>query len=485
MRERLALLLVLSSPSAWSRTNHTPARVVRATKDNLPHLQRLFRQAQVSYPPRHLLIRVFKHERQLELWAPGADARYRQITTYPICSASGVLGPKRRQGDLQVPEGFYRVNVFNPFSAYHLSLGIDYPNASDRVRGHRSNLGGAIMIHGDCVSIGCVAITNGPASEVYLAAAAAWRRGRRPIPVHIFPTRLDAAGMERLTRRYAGRKELLQFWAELRSGFEHFDRHRTLPPIRVDRAGHYHVVINQQALDNSASEAVRAEAALAAARANAAAVKQDIARVDAEARGLGNLRQNLRLVSPADGVIVSREAEPGTTVVAGQAVLRLIVPQSLWVRARIDQSRAQGVQVGQRATIMLRSTPDTPMPGRVARIELQSDPVTEERVVNVSFDAPPARLYLGELAEVTIRLPGKAGVLVIPSAAIAREGSQTGVWQVAQKRAHFKPVTMGSQGQAGVTEILSGLSQGERVIVYSAAQLKPGARVREQKVEQR
>jgi HlyD family secretion protein len=244
-------------------------------------------------------------------------------------------------------------------------------------------------------------------------------------------------------------------------------------------------VINQQALDNSASEAVRAEAALAAARANAAAVKQDIARVDAEARGLGSLRESLRLLSPADGVIVSREAEPGTTVVAGQAVLRLVVPRSLWVRARVDQSRAQSVQVGQRATIVLRSAPETPMPGRVARIEMQSDPVTEERVVNVSFDSPPARLYLGELAEVTIRLPGKTGVLVVPSAAIAREGSQTGVWQMVQKRARFKPVTTGSQGQAGVTEILGGLSQGDRVIVYSSAQLKPGARVRERKVEQR
>ncbi|MBN1919155.1 MAG: efflux RND transporter periplasmic adaptor subunit, partial [Verrucomicrobia bacterium] len=210
-------------------------------------------------------------------------------------------------------------------------------------------------------------------------------------------------------------------------------------------------VISKQALDNSTSEAVRAEAALAAARANAEAVKQDIDRVDAEAQGLSSLRESLRLVSPVDGVIVSREAEPGITVVAGQAVLRIVVPESLWVRARVDQSRAQGVQVGQRASIVLRSAPETPMPGRVARIEMQSDPVTEERVVNVRFDAPPARLYLGELAEVTIRLPGKTGVLVVPSAAIAREGSQTGVWQMVDGHARFKPVTIGSQGQAGVT----------------------------------
>lgn len=250
-----------------------------------------------------------------------------------------------------------------------------------------------------------------------------------------------------------------------------------------DRGLYAQHVISKQALDNSTSEAERAEAALAAARANAEAVKLDIGRADAESQGLGSLRESLRLVSPVDGVIVSREAEPGTTVVAGQAVLRVVVPESLWVRARVDQSRAQGVQVGQLAAIVLRSAPGAQLPGRVARIELQSDPVTEERVVNVSFDAPPARLYLGELAEVTIRLPGETGVLVVPSAAIAREGSQTGVWQMVDGDARFKPVTIGSQGQAEVTTILSGLGEGESVIVYSSAQLKPGVRVREQKVE--
>lgn len=242
--------------------------------------------------------------------------------------------------------------------------------------------------------------------------------------------------------------------------------------------------ISKQALDKSSHEAVTAEAALAAARANSAAVKRDTQRMDAEFQGVGSLRDSMRLVSPVDGVIVSREADPGTTVVAGQAVLRLVVPESLWVRARVDQSRARGVQVGQPASIVLRSAPDTAMPGRVARIEMQSDPVTEERVVDVSFEPPPARLYLGELAEVTIRLPSKAGVLIVPSAAIASEGGQTGVWQATKGRARFKPTRIGSQGQAGVAEILSGLSEGESIIVYSSAQLKNGVRVREHKVEQ-
>lgn len=250
-----------------------------------------------------------------------------------------------------------------------------------------------------------------------------------------------------------------------------------------DRALFEQRVISEQALDKSVAEAEGAEAALTAARANAAALKQDTARVVAESQGLSSLRESLLLVSPVDGVVVAREAESGTTVVAGQAVLRLVVPESLWVRARIDQSRAQGVKVGQLASIVLRSAPEAPMPGRVARIEMQSDPVTEERVVNVGFDTPPARLYLGELAEVTLQLPVKTGVLVVPSAAIARDGSQTGVWRMVDGHARFSPVTTGGQAQAGVTEILSGLTPGDSVIVHSSAQLEPGARVREQKVE--
>ncbi len=249
-----------------------------------------------------------------------------------------------------------------------------------------------------------------------------------------------------------------------------------------DRALYGQGVISKQLLDVSNSEAERAESALAAARANAAAARGDTSRTRAESHGAATLRDSLRLVSPVDGVIVSREVEPGTTVVAGQAVVRLVDPKSLWVRARIDQSRAQRVQVGQLASIVLRSAPESPKPGRVARIEMQSDPVTEERIVDVSFDPQPAQLYMGELAEVTIRLPRQTGVLTMPSAAIARQGGETGVWQMLEGRARFAPVRVGTQGQADATQILSGLSEGDSVIVYSSAQLTEGVRVRQEKV---
>lgn len=241
-------------------------------------------------------------------------------------------------------------------------------------------------------------------------------------------------------------------------------------------------VISQQALDNSKSEAERAEAALAGARANVAVTQKDIERIEADAEAIALLRESLKLVSPADGVVVSRDAEPGTTVVGGQAVLRIVVPESLWVRARVDQSRAQGLKVGQASTITLRSAPNVAHPGHVARVEIQSDSVTEERVVAVAFEPLPAPLYLGELAEVTIQVPGESGVLIAPSAAITRADGHIGVWQVVEGRAHFTPVEIGDQGQAGVTRIRSGLAEGSSIIVYSSAQLHEGARVREQAV---
>jgi HlyD family secretion protein len=243
-------------------------------------------------------------------------------------------------------------------------------------------------------------------------------------------------------------------------------------------------VVSQQALDNSASEAERAEAALAAAIANAEAARQEATSAEAELQGLGRQRDALKLVSPADGIVVAREVEPGTAVVAGQAVLRLIVPESLWVRARVDQASAQGLEVGQPASIVLRSAMDAPLPGRVARIELLSDPVTEERVVNVGFVEPPARLYTGELAEVTIRLPGKPGVLTLPSAAIVHQGGRTGVWQSVNGRARFEPINVGDQGKGGIAELLTGLDEGERIVVYSAAPLKPGTRLRQRQLGQ-
>jgi len=239
--------------------------------------------------------------------------------------------------------------------------------------------------------------------------------------------------------------------------------------------------VAREMADSRRHEAAAAEAALAAARANAAGAQREIGRAQAELQGIDQLRNSLRLVSPIDGVVTAREAEPGTTVVAGQAVLRLVDPARLWVRARVDQARAEGVQVGQAADIVLRSAPGAVLPGKVVRIDLQSDAVTEERIVNVAFDPPPVQLYLGELAEVTIHQPGVRNVLTVPRAALAQYQGRIGVWRIRQGRARFQPVQPGVQTAERV-QILSGLAAGDRLIAYSAKQLDDGVRVREQRL---
>jgi len=239
--------------------------------------------------------------------------------------------------------------------------------------------------------------------------------------------------------------------------------------------------VAKEMADSRRQEAAAAEAALAAARANAVGAQREIGRAEAELQGIDKLRDSLRLVSPIDGVVTAREAEPGTTVVAGQAVLRLVDPARLWVRARVDQARAQGVQAGQTADIVLRSAPGAALPGKVVRIDLQSDAVTEERIVYVAFGPAPAQRYLGELAEVTILQPGARNALAVPRAALAQYQGRIGVWRIKQGRARFQPVQPGMQTAERV-QILSGLVEGDRLIVYSAKQLDDGVRVREQRL---
>ncbi|HMX16469.1 MAG TPA: efflux RND transporter periplasmic adaptor subunit, partial [Rhodocyclaceae bacterium] len=206
--------------------------------------------------------------------------------------------------------------------------------------------------------------------------------------------------------------------------------------------------------------------------------RRDQARLASDRAGVGRQRAQYRLSSPIDGIVLARDAEPGSTVVAGQAVLRLLDPASLWVRTRIDQGRAAGLAVGQPASILLRSRPETPLPGRVARIEIGSDSVTEERIVDVAFAEPPPGLSPGELAEVTVSLPGKAQALVVPTAALRQSGGRAGVLKLIDGRTEFVPVRTGLRSLEGGTEILEGLREGDSVVHHAAAELKGGERVR-------
>lgn len=189
-----------------------------------------------------LYIRAFKEEKELEIWgqSPG-QMTYTLIKTYAFCSSSGSLGPKRQQGDGQIPEGFYHVDRYNPASNFHLSLGINYPNASDRKRSTASDPGGDIFIHGDCVTVGCIPITDDLIKEVYLMAVEARSGGNEHIPVSFFPARMAGASWAALKNKYSESPALLRFWEELKPGYDWFEEKKTLPSVTFTSSGGYQV----------------------------------------------------------------------------------------------------------------------------------------------------------------------------------------------------------------------------------------------------
>lgn len=232
------------------------------------------------------------------------------------------------------------------------------------------------------------------------------------------------------------------------------------------------------AVEAKQQEQSSAAAAVAAADANLAAARQDTQRLAAERAGLRQQRDNVRLLAPAPGVVISRDAEAGSTVVAGQAVLRLIEPASLWIRVRLDQGRSAGLVTGLPASIELRSNPGVRFSGKVDRVEATSDSITEERVALVSLDTLPAGLSTGELAEVTLTLPATAPAVLLPNPALHRQAEQVGVWRIEGGKPSFTVVRVGLSSLDGQVQVLEGLKTGDEVVVYSEKALTDGSRIK-------
>lgn len=226
--------------SGFARAQLQHSRVRRAQLNARPRIQRLYRERNIRHPAAEVFVRVFKRDREMEVWVRPLDgSRFQLLKTYSICALAGKPGPKRRQGDAQVPEGFYNIDLFNPNSSYHLSMRVDYPNARDRAANPRGNLGGDIYIHGDCVSEGCLAMTDEGIEELYWIGIEAHAMGQTRIPVHIFPARLEDAEMRRMKDVFADQPELLRFWKTLQPGYEYFEKHHRLPQVLVDAGGTY------------------------------------------------------------------------------------------------------------------------------------------------------------------------------------------------------------------------------------------------------
>jgi HlyD family secretion protein len=236
--------------------------------------------------------------------------------------------------------------------------------------------------------------------------------------------------------------------------------------------------VSKEAADVRQNEANVTQAAIKASQPSLAAAERDVERLGAEREAIAKQLGNLRLVAPVNAVVVARLAEAGTSIVAGQAVVKLVDSGSLWIRARIDQGQAGGLSIGQPAEVILRSAQSVKHAGRLVRIDIQSDAVTEERIVNIELiDRAPA-LSIGELAEVLIRQPKVQEALVIPSAAVKRVNREAGVWQVVNGRAKFQAFRLGVRSLDGFTQVLEGITQGDEVIVHSNALLEDAMRVR-------
>ncbi|MCC6718861.1 MAG: efflux RND transporter periplasmic adaptor subunit [Acetobacteraceae bacterium] len=221
-----------------------------------------------------------------------------------------------------------------------------------------------------------------------------------------------------------------------------------------------------------------AQAALAASRANLEAAGHELARNRSDHDGVTRQRATLRLVAPVDGLVVSRNAEPGTTLVAGQAVVEVIDPASLWISARFNQLHLSGLRAGLPARIVLRSRSGETIAGQVVRVEPVADAVTEETLAKVAFDVLPDILPpLGELAEITVALPALAAATVVPDASVQRVDGRLGVWVVGGATLRFVPVEVGAADLDGRVQVLAGLKAGARVVVYSLAALKAHSRI--------
>ncbi len=222
----------------YQRTFPRPSEALLRKEDTL---QKQFAAQKLTWPANYIYIRSFKYDSQLEVWVKNdIKEQFQLFKTYKVCALAGSLGPKRMEGDYQVPEGFYAINEFNPKSNYHLSLGLNYPNVSDRILSDSLRPGSAIFIHGSCVTVGCIPIRDEQIDELYILAAHAKNQGQDFIPVHIFPIRFNKEKsvkyLESITK---DDQDLKKFADRLEDAFDYFEKYKQLPIVMIGDKGQY------------------------------------------------------------------------------------------------------------------------------------------------------------------------------------------------------------------------------------------------------
>ncbi len=218
----------------------TFSRVAKAYSKYNDSLRRLFTSHGLSYPPKDIYIRSFKSQNQMELWGrEKVSDPYKLVKLYHVCALSGILGPKRIEGDRQVPEGSYFIEDFNPQSEYFLSMLINYPNYSDILLGDKKKPGGNIYIHGGCVTVGCMPMTDEVIQELYIVCLNAKINGQNYIPVNIYPTRFNKTGLDYLGKAYMDDEGKQKFWVNLKVGYDYFEKNKKLMPVMYSPEGKY------------------------------------------------------------------------------------------------------------------------------------------------------------------------------------------------------------------------------------------------------
>jgi len=237
-----SIVKLVAQPQVLTEQQLGNQRVWNARISSDENLKKAFLAANLQYPPKFVYWRAFKKEQQMELWAAdSANQRYKLVKIYYIVRLSGSLGPKRCEGDYQVPEGYYNINQYNPYSSFYLSFKVSYPNKSDSILGKKGNYGGEIFVHGDSLTIGCMPMSTEVIKELYWCNIQA--QGNRDtnyhIPIDIYPCKMTAANWYYLKSFYKYDQTKMDFWKNLQEGYNYFELMRSPPYTRVDEKGKY------------------------------------------------------------------------------------------------------------------------------------------------------------------------------------------------------------------------------------------------------
>jgi murein L,D-transpeptidase YafK len=238
-------IIILLSGMTFPNFRNVPmsyTRVREAYAEKGKIVTKTLAEHSISCDSLRIYLRAFKTEKKIELWAKNSsDSVFEFIKVFPICELSGDIGPKRRSRDLQAPEGFYRISDLNPYSKYYLSMEVNYPNASDSIRGLKGRLGNEIYIHGDCVSSGCLAMTDERIKELFIYCIEADKSGQKEIGITIFPVQLTDNVYFSLKSKYNKDMDKISLWADLKMSYDFFHFTKVPPTVKFLKDGTHEI----------------------------------------------------------------------------------------------------------------------------------------------------------------------------------------------------------------------------------------------------